>query len=920
VTETPPERLGPYRIEGRLGRGGMGEVFAAYDQRLDRRVAIKLVRPEGCAGSGARERLRREARAAAALSHPAIVCVHDILAGGDDESDAIVMELVEGETLAQRLQTGPCPIPFALRLGAEVAGGLAAAHARSIVHRDLKTENVMIDRDGRAKILDFGIAKRPPSYGDPALTVDGVVLGTSRVMSPEQARGLDVDHRSDLFALGVLLYEAVTGQSPFLAATPLDTMTRICFWRQPPAMQLRPQLPATVSALIDRLLEKDPMRRPQSTEQVAALLAEAAARAVPGSERPPGSAHPGEAPDAATLADLELPALPETWQVPMPLAPPGVDATRDIPETAAPAVTAAPGSRPEPASRPWWARQRRARVLIAVLAGVVALAAGTWLALSARRAPRLFVAVPAPTIGAGGGLDGVDLQAAAVRAALLRGLLSLAGVSPLAAEQVDPVGGSPVAVARATAADEVVTARLDCNSATCRIVLNRILGRNGALLWTQGFEAPMGQPYLLAETVTSTLRHGYSERARGNDASSLGVSAAGYAEYLRLDDEVLRRRQGLPLDALISRVRLLRQRSPRFLEAPILEASLLRQRFGASRNRADLDAAAAALREARTLAPGDPRPLQGLFEVALRAEQLPGAAAALRDLERLLPSDPEVEVARGRLLERQGDRLGALAQLRAAARERPSWRILYRLADMEYRLGEPQAARRHLEQLLARFPGSYHAQSMLAQIELLAGSPERAAALYTRLVEHGPQVGEVANLGLAHLLLGSYGLAERRFRQALELEPGSPLVALDLADAVLLQGRREEAGTRYRTLLRQAARDAAAAGWQLTSIRAQAHAHLGERTQAVVEVQRVLELAPGNPQAEYEASLVYALVGDDASALVNGERALARGVGARWFFLPWFDRLRTLPELRERLAAGAAEAPREVASPAAAPR
>ncbi|HEY6324376.1 MAG TPA: protein kinase, partial [Thermoanaerobaculia bacterium] len=810
VTETTPERLGPYRIEGRLGRGGMGEVFAAYDQRLDRRVAIKLVRPEGSAGSGARERLRREARAAAALSHPAIVCVHDILAGGDDEGDAIVMELVEGETLAQRLQTGPCPIPVALRLGAEVAGGLAAAHARAIIHRDLKTENVMIDRDGRAKILDFGIAKRPPSYGDPALTVDGVVLGTSRVMSPEQARGLDVDHRSDLFALGVLLYEAVTGQSPFLAATPLDTMTRICFWRQPPAMQLRPQLPATVSALIDRLLEKDPMRRPQSTEQVAALLAEAAARAASGAERPPGSAHPGEAPDAATLADQ-------------------------------PAAAAAPGSRPEPARRPWWARQRRAKALIAALAGIVALAAGTWLALSARRAPRLFVAVPAPTIGAGGGLDGVDLQAAAVRAALLRGLLSLAGVSPLAAEQVDPVGGSPVAVARATAADEVVTARLDCNSATCRIVLNRILGLNGALLWTQSFEAPMGQPYLLAEAVTSTLRHGYSERARGDDASSLGVSAAGYAEYLRLDDEVLRRRQGLPLDALISRVRLLRQRSPSFLEAPILEASLLRRRFGASRDRADLDAAAAALREARALAPGDPRPLQGLFEVALRAEQLPGAAAALRDLERLLPSGPEVEVARGRLLERQGDRSGALAQLRAAARERPSWSILYRLADMEYRLGEPQAARRHLEQLLARFPGSYHAQSMLAQIELLAGSPERAAALYTRLVEHGPQVGEVANLGLAHLLLGSYGLAERRFRQALELEPGSPLVALDLADAVLLQGRREEAGTRYRALVRQAAGDAAAAGWQLTSIRAQAHAHLGERMQAVVEVQRVLE-------------------------------------------------------------------------------
>ena len=276
----PPQRIGPYRLEDRLGAGGMGEVFRAYDERLDRRVAVKLIRPESAADHGARERFRREARAAAGLSHPAIVQIYDILQWS--EGDAIVMELVEGTSLAALARATRPELLSALRLAREIAEGLAAAHAGGLLHRDLKTENVMVTAGGHAKILDFGLAKRLrpetpespeiPEATEPSLTREHAVLGTTRAMSPEQARGLPLDQRSDLFSFGVLLYELLAGVSPFAGATPVDTLTRICTARQAPLAELVPGLPAALSALVDRLLEKDPDRRPASAGRVLAEL------------------------------------------------------------------------------------------------------------------------------------------------------------------------------------------------------------------------------------------------------------------------------------------------------------------------------------------------------------------------------------------------------------------------------------------------------------------------------------------------------------------------------------------------------------------------------------------------------------------------------------------------------------------------
>lgn len=294
--------IGPYRCLRRIGAGGMGEVYLAYDQRLERQVAVKHLKPDEDR-SVPRERLRREARAVARLSHPAIVQVFELLEAPD--GDWIVMEYVDGPSLAEKLRRGPLSLPEVLSYGGQIAAGLAEAHAKGIVHRDLKAENVMITSSGQAKILDFGLARdlEAPSHA-PALSRSGAVLGTVRTMAPEQARGLKAGPRADLFSLGVLLYEMITGRSPFQGATVAESLHRLL--GEPPE-PLSAETPAELRRLVDQLLEKAPEQRPASSDAVARRLLR-----MPSDIDPDPVASPTAADEATELsAALAAEALPE---------------------------------------------------------------------------------------------------------------------------------------------------------------------------------------------------------------------------------------------------------------------------------------------------------------------------------------------------------------------------------------------------------------------------------------------------------------------------------------------------------------------------------------------------------------------------------------------------------------------------------
>jgi hypothetical protein len=285
------ERLGSYEVIDRLGAGGMGEVYRARDTRLGRTVAIKVLR------SGANpellRRLDREARAASALNHPNIVHIYDVgAAAGLAGAHYVVMELVEGETVRRRLRSGPLPIPEMLDLGAQLADGLAKAHRAGIVHRDLKPENVMVTPDGVLKILDFGLAKvvgvplADVAAGDTLSrygTQAGMLLGTLEYMSPEQASGRAMDHRTDQFSLGLMLHEMATGRPPFRRDTPAQVLAAVIERDPEPLRRLRPDVPAALESLVSRCLQKEPERRFAKTDELASELAVLAGRSRSGS-------------------------------------------------------------------------------------------------------------------------------------------------------------------------------------------------------------------------------------------------------------------------------------------------------------------------------------------------------------------------------------------------------------------------------------------------------------------------------------------------------------------------------------------------------------------------------------------------------------------------------------------------------------
>jgi len=356
--------LGPYRIVSLLGEGGMGAVYRAKDTRLGRDVAVKILTALTLSDQERVQRFEQEARATGMLNHPNLLTIYDV--GNEGGTAYIVSELLEGETLRERLERGPLAIRRAVDAALQVANGLAAAHEKGVIHRDLKPDNIFLTRDGRAKILDFGIAKLSAKSDDggifqQAATEPGMVLGTVGYMSPEQVRGEPVDTRSDIFAFGAILYEMLTGVRAFKRNSSIETLSAILKEDPPDLAESLPNVPPALERLSRRCLEKDRERRFQSARDLAFNLETMSSMSAPGggtfsNVSNPMAAHAG--PHSTTMR-----------------VPPDSDARRTSATGVRPATSAMPATARIPARQPTLAipRPRRVSPFLLTLLFIVAV-------------------------------------------------------------------------------------------------------------------------------------------------------------------------------------------------------------------------------------------------------------------------------------------------------------------------------------------------------------------------------------------------------------------------------------------------------------------------------------------------------------------------------------------------------------------
>ena len=821
------KRIGHYRIEEVLGSGGMGTVYRAWDEVLERWVALKRIRAGKADSPESRERFRREARAAAALSHPAIVEVYELLE--EDGADSIVMELVEGRSLTSILLDGPMDPARAAAIGRQIAEGLAEAHAHGIVHRDLKAENILVTPGGRVKILDFGLAKRLDS-AEERLTRDGTVMGTSRAMSPEQALGRPVDARSDLFSLGSLLYEMLSGKHPFQGNSPVETMHRVVHHTPEPLARVAPDVPADLALLVDALLEKDPANRPASAEEVAMALGAA-----------------GRSTGTMTVSAESL-----------------ARATMGI-------------------------RRRRRRRVLAITAAAVAaaaLVAGAALWLRSRRpVPPRLVVVTAPEVE--GPAEAVPPGAPGiVRVALLQAVASSHGLATPDPASLKGVSGPPSALVRATGASEALASTLVREGGVLRLTVRR-LDASGRLLWTATAPAPADDPGALAGVAHALAARAYP----GAIPRRLDVALDAFARYARLAAMRWDPEPGLTRRALLEKVGELGTREPGFLEPQLLAAELATYLYRVNRDPALLERARSAVARAMALAPDDPRTLARGVDVALAAGDTGRAGKRLERLEEIAPGSPMALFRRGALLGREGRWAEAAALYRRAARAYPSWLAYWRLGNALRQSGRYGEARRALERALERAPDNRFCLAVLGELELLHGDVNRAATLFGKLAAAYPSAVYASNLGLAHLLAGDLDAAEAAFGRAVALAPDDPLSRLNLADCLELAGRSAEAAAAYRRVLEITAGAAEDGDPEALQARAQALAHLGRGAEAIAVAQQLLARDPENTDALLTAAITYAVAGERLSARAALDRALAHGLSRRWLELPWLREL-----------------------------
>ena len=822
------DRIGRFEVLGEIGAGGMGRLCRARDPKLGRDVAIKVVNERFSDSREHHLRFEQEARAASALNHPNIVTIYDI--GEHNGFPYIAMEVVEGQSLRSYVADGSPSMRRLVEVFAQLADGLAAAHDHGIVHRDLKPENVMVTRLGFVKILDFGLAKllpRPIPFDQstvevPVATQVGMIVGTTSYMSPEQARGLAVDHRSDQFSLGTMMFEMLAGKRPFHGDTPLDTLSAILHREPDDLARLSPHAPTALRGLVRRCLAKDPADRFASTRELAQALASLRdSMTEAGAGAPPA---PREARRGGRSRVIALGA-------------------------AAAAVLAVAGL--------WLARSRPVGV---AATGTAArrVAVLPFRDLSGRPAGALIGEGFAETVSARLGAD--------------------SGVAVLPAAAIDETAGDLGALVRRTDAQAIVRGSLQFEGDRVRATF-AVLEPGGRQVAAATVEGSVARLLDLQDEVARRTAVALGLAPVASPASALGSDIAA-DRYLEALGHLRRYENDAAVDAAIRLLEELGGSAP--VQAALARAYLAKRSLTGERVWAER--AIAAGRRAAELEPtlGSVRETRARIELLLGRPA--EAAAEFRQALAAQPNSVEAQLGLAVALERQGLAAEAEAAYRRAVDVQPGWWSTHsHLGVFHLRRGAFSEAVESFRAAVQLSPDNTRAIVNLAIAYQQLGRYEDAIAEYERSIAIRPTASALSNLGTCLFFLARYEEAAELYERATALQPENFLFWLNLGDALRWSGDGGERSERaYRRAIALLEADLAVTprdADRLTSL-ALALARTGRHGAARGHAEAALEIDPEGADTLHHVALVRLAAGEVDAALGLLARAVAHGYPA----------------------------------------
>ena len=824
------ETIGPYVIQSPLGSGGMGKVYRARDTRLGRDVALKQLSDPSLAGDVARGRVLQEARAAAGLSHPNIATIFDVLDTPDGPT--LVMEYVPGESLAHHVARGALPAARALEIAGQICDGLIEAHARGIVHRDLKPANIQITPDGKAKILDFGIAQLTVSGEEqasaPTVTSSveaGRLSGSPGYMAPEQLGGGRADERTDIYAVGVVLYEMLTGRRPYPGGDLLSSALAVLKGGAPPVSELVPGTPPLVSALVERAMAREAADRFPNAGELARELRRA----------------------------------------------------RDVLSGA----TTSPLPRASPR------RGALTLALAAIAAVMLAVAGWQWVRDSGEPVVSAHGSVFAVLPFTNGTEDPAnDPVAVGLTDAVANRLSSLESVRVLPLDQSRDAAGSAAdgaAAARALGARFVVEGALRRSGQTLDVEVALVSGdgqRRHAGRYTGDIAQAFDLHGRIAQGVIAALAASRAVAAPVPPSPPATLNQQAYAEYSQA--RLFLERPDVPgnLDHAIRLFLGAIAKDERFALAHAGLGQAYWSQYQQTNDPAWTSKATAAIVDALRIDQKQPGVQLSLAVMYQGLGRIDDAEKELRGVLAVQPwNDDAYRLLAGVHIERgQWDR--AVEELRRAIELRPNyWRNHSELGFAHLAAGRLDESAKAYTRVVELQPDSALGYHMLGTVHQTAGRLPEALANYERAGAIRPRHSTYSNIGTIHFWTGQYARAEAAYRKAIEQAPNAPGLHANLGDTLQKLGRRQAARDSYRSAVDKisaqlAVNDKDAVNLALLAVY---QAKLTDRAAADASLAKALAVNAGNGEVLYAAAMVDALAGRAAAACDRLGKALALG-------------------------------------------